>query len=51
MTGADAIIRAAHISKSVLRAEPLNTFSLAFVLIFSIVLFFTSSRRMRWNRD
>jgi ABC-2 type transport system permease protein len=39
------------LGRSVLRAEPLNAFSLAFVLIFSAALFFISARGMRWNRD
>jgi hypothetical protein len=48
---ADVIIRATRLGKSVLRAEPLNAFSLAFVLIFSAALFFISARGMRWDRD
>jgi len=41
----------AILGKSILRSEPLSLFSIAFVLIFSLVLFMISARGMKWKKD
>lgn len=39
------------LGKSILRSEPVEFFSLIFILLFSLILFLISARGMKWKKD